>query len=268
MKILSKFFFIFLSLVIPFSLCSFKNKDVENFNETEVYSNQSIYTLDELFEKDLRNSQMTKNDIQAMYNALIDSTNVCYGDKWREGMIEHRVVVDFDENSVAFNQEKIVGQDTEYFNIDAATKIVYENKTKFGSSTVISTEKNIKSRGESTVAFGAKFPGAKLNIDATMQGSYEYNQKTEYSTEFLKESSYKITYDPTKINVPDNCSVAIGVVGDYLEFKAHVYEEKYYWWGTYIQEDFGFINCRIYPFAYKTFIFSDGTHAAKTARPY
>ena len=56
-------------------------------------------------------------------------------------MIEHRVVVDFDENSVAFNQEKIVGQGTEYFNIAAATEIVYENKTKFGSSTVISTEK-------------------------------------------------------------------------------------------------------------------------------
>lgn len=34
MKILSKFFFVFLSLVIPFSLCSFKNREVENFNET------------------------------------------------------------------------------------------------------------------------------------------------------------------------------------------------------------------------------------------
>lgn len=268
MKILNKFFFILLSTVLTFSLCSFKNEELENCIEKDVYINPSVYSLDQLFEKDLRSSQMNKDDIQLMYSALTNPTNVCYGDKWREGMIEHRVVVDFDENSVTFNQDKVVGEDTEYFNIDSATSLVYESRTKFSSTKVISTEKNIKFRGESTVAVGAKFPGATLNVDATMQGSYEFNQKVEYSTEFLKETAYKIIFDPAKIDVPNNCSVAIGVVGDYLEFKAHVYEEKYYWWGTFIQEDFGFINCRIYPFTYKTFIFSDGTHAAKTARPY
>lgn len=256
--------YLLILLTCVMTLCSFKKDEIKQEN----FDNIETYTLDEMFDLRIKNSKMTSDNMREIDGYLKNPNNTQFGEKWRVGLIEHRIYVDYDENSSKFYKEQIISQDSNYFNTTGLTTMEFTSTTRFTTSAVTSTAKEVKLAGESTIAFGVAVPNVKLSAEQKIQNSYTITNKTEYSTGYEKEETYKLIYDINKIPVPENSTKALGTVGDYFEFNVYIIEEKYYWWGPSYPYEHKEMKCRIYTFTYQTFIFSNGTHIAKTDRPY
>lgn len=224
----------------------------------------TVFFSNNAYAKETPISNCSDIDIVSMYNTA-NSGFVQNGKKWRVFMIEHRMVAKSVKNTALFYYNEVISHDTPF---TSATTTTISTKSGFTNEVSISTTESVTIAGESTIAAGAKVKGVELSGSKKLQKSYTKSSTTEYSSSYTTENSIEWTYDSSSLSIPRGCSYCIGTVGDYILFKAKIYEEKN-WWGKWSTcSEVKEVWVKIIVFSYQTVIYSNGEFESKPARDY
>jgi len=203
-------------------------------------------------------------DIVKIFNNA-NSGKTIKGKKWREGIIEHRMVADFIPNTAEFHFNEIISYDTPFTSATSTTITITKG---FEAGYSISTSESVTVAGETTIGVGAEIPGLKFSTSKKLQKSYTSSKTTEFSANYSHSLSISWNYDKNKIQLPSNSSYCIGTVGDYITFKAEIREEEYWWLNTTYSHNEATVTVKIITFKYQTAIYSNGDFYSKTDRYY
>lgn len=194
-----------------------------------------------------------------------NSGKTIYGKKWRDVLIEHRMVVNFIPNTAEFHFNEILSYDTDYTTATSTTMTVTKG---FEAGYSISTSESVTVAGETTIGVGAEIPGLKLSTSKKLQTSYNETTTEEFSSSYSKSLSILWSYDANTLQLPPNSSYCIGTVGNYITFEAEIHEEEYWWWNTTYRYNYKTVTVKIIVFKYQTAIYSNGDFYSKTDRYY
>ena len=263
-----------LLFLISMFLLSFIPNNNHNVNDSSISnidclnSEVSTFDFEQSFEQSPKSANMTDTSFKQIKNEINQKPTI-YGEKWRVFMIEHRKVAQIVDGSYTFQFDELLSQNTDMLSPEGLESMQITTKTAFSQSILISSSVQVTEAEETTIGAGLEVPGVTMNTSKKLQTGKTISTGLEYSTTFANELEYTLVYNPSEIPVPENSSFSLATIGDYIEFKVRVYEEKYYWWGTYIVDNTDkTFNCRIYTFNYNSYYFSNGTHLSKTTRPY
>ena len=250
-------------------LCIFTVMALSSFKKEELKTAESpaTYSIQTYFEKQMKSSMLDTASWNKIRQNITNTTKI-NGTKWREFMIEHRYVVQIDTDSLEFVFDQVLNLDSSFRSPDGLGQIQITTTSVFTDTILISTTEDVKVAGESTVGAGLEVPGFSFSTDKKALVEKSLSQRREYSSSFSNSYTYTLVYNPSEIDVPENSTFALASIGDYFRFKAKIYEEKYYWWGTYVDAGPWEVESRIYTFHYYSYAFSDGTHLSKPTRPY
>ncbi len=197
---------------------------------------------------------------------IIKNNFESYSDWWQVGVIGHREHVYLKSDSIRFYQEEKLSYDTDY---STATSITYTKSSGFSKKYCVSFSQAVSKAVSSAYSVKIGVENTELSNSSEIVNSYSSALTTEYSEQYEYNVSVNLTYDLNKYNVPDDCSICLGTVGDYFLVKGESVEEKVWWGKTYqIENTRKEFDVKIIVYKYQTLFFSDGTYIAKTARDY
>ncbi len=197
---------------------------------------------------------------------IIKNNFESYSDWWQVGVIGHREHVYLKSDSIKFYQEEKLSYDTDY---STATSITYTKSSGFSKNYCVSFFQAVSKAVSSAYSVKIGVENSELSNSSEIVNSYSSALTTEYSEQYNYSIDASLTYDLKEYNVPSNCSICLGTVGDYFLVKGESVEEKVWWEKTYqIENTRKKFDVKIIVFKYQTLFFSNGTYMAKTERDY